>query len=172
VDSQMSRDSLAPEGGTLRSRVTRTGVPMHTRLTDSSRHLLRHIKISNIGTVPGHAYGESTQGRAAEACWRRNGCLDPKARVETGSAMEAAVQKPKEESVDRRTALTGSPRSLSSCSLRCTFMGYLERLSGPLSCFIIHIRPRTCSSHSASQGSPEWGLQPPQDQGYLFPLFF
>ncbi|XP_030211975.1 uncharacterized protein stard9 isoform X2 [Gadus morhua] len=118
VDSQMSRDSLAPEGGTLRSRVTRTGVPMHTRLTDSSRHLLRHIKISNIGTVPGHAYGESTQGRAAEACWRRNGCLDPKARVETGSAMEAAVQKPKEESVDRRTALTGSPRSLSSCSLR------------------------------------------------------
>ena len=51
-------------------------------------------------------------------------------------------------------------------------MGYLERLSSPLSCFIIHIRLRTYSSHSASQGSPERGLQPPHDQGYLFPFFF
>ncbi|KAK0146095.1 StAR-related lipid transfer protein 9 [Merluccius polli] len=118
VDSQMSKDSLVADSSTLYSRMNRMVFPTYTQVTDSSHLLVRHIRIPNISTVPENTDGQSTQGSPTEAYWSQNGCLNTIVSGKTGAATELPVHQPKEEPISTQTGFPGSPRSLSSCSVR------------------------------------------------------
>ncbi|XP_023286528.1 stAR-related lipid transfer protein 9 [Seriola lalandi dorsalis] len=129
-DSQMSKDSLAVGSNRKYSRLNRIVVPNYSLVTDSS-----HLSMGHNGTVQRSLdWGSSHKPQVipAEAYWSQQGSPKSRKKMEIGATRNPLSQSPlvadsrgkdtvqelTEDFGNMQTALTSSPRSLSSCSVR------------------------------------------------------
>ncbi|XP_022606509.1 stAR-related lipid transfer protein 9-like [Seriola dumerili] len=129
-DSQMSKDSLAVGSNGKYSRLNRTVVPNYSLVTDSS-----HLSMGHNRTVQSSLdWGSSQKPQVipAEAYWSQQGSPKSRKKMEIGATRNPLSQSPlvadsrgkdtvqelTEDFGNMQTALTSSPRSLSSCSVR------------------------------------------------------
>ncbi|XP_056151396.1 stAR-related lipid transfer protein 9-like [Lampris incognitus] len=137
-DSQMSRDSLAIEGGKKHSTVETlklTVAPKYSVVRDSSHPSMEPERIPLVGSASEKDSSQELQEIPAEAFWSQHSCTNTKISSEIRAIETPVYHKPTvadfrcrdtvakmdEEYANTETTfatLTNSPRSLSSCSIR------------------------------------------------------